>query len=104
MCSANSKTTTQVVELIRLWIHENKRVFGDRMISQEDRDTLDGLLNDEVVNTFKLSKDQVYITERILFGDYMNGIDTEIRPYVFIHDLKDMVKKIEGYLEDYNSG
>jgi len=34
----------------------------------------------------------------------MNGIDTEIRPYVFIHDLKDMVKKIEGYLEDYNSG
>jgi dynein heavy chain len=104
LCSANSKTTTQVVELIRLWIHENKRVFGDRMISQEDRDTLDDLLNDEVINSFKLTKEQVYVTERIIFGDYMSGIDSEIRPYIWIQDLKDMVKKIESYLEDYNSG
>lgn len=72
------------------------------MISTEDRDTLDDLLNNEVVNTFKLNKDDVYITERILFGDYLSGIDTDVRPYVFIHDLKDMVRKIEGYLEDYN--
>lgn len=92
------------MELIRLWIHENKRVFGDRMISNEDRETLDELLNHEVENTFKLSKDEVYITERIIFGDFLSGIDSEIRPYVFVHDLKDMVKKIEGYLEDYNSG
>ena len=56
LCSANQKTTTQVVELIRLWIHENKRVFGDRMISQEDRDTLDELLNEEVINLFKLPR------------------------------------------------
>lgn len=80
------------------------RVFGDRMISQEDRDTLKELLNTEMTNTFKLTSDQVYITERLLFGDYLNGIDTEVRPYIFVHDLKDMVKKIEFYLEDYNSG
>ena len=73
-----------MVELIRLWIHENKRVFGDRMISQEDRDTLDGLLNDEAVNVFKLDKAVVYKTERIIFGDYLNGIDSENRPYVWI--------------------
>jgi dynein heavy chain, axonemal len=48
LCSANSKTTTQVVELVRLWIHENKRVFGDRMVSNADRDTLDRLLDEEV--------------------------------------------------------
>ena len=104
LCSAHSKSTTQIVELIRLWIHENMRVFGDRMISQEDRDTLKELLNTEMTNTFKLTSDQVYITERLLFGDYLNGIDTEVRPYIFVHDLKDMVKKIEFYLEDYNSG
>ena len=48
LCSANQKTTTKAVELVRLWIHENKRVFGDRMVSQADRDTLDRLLNEEV--------------------------------------------------------
>jgi AAA+ lid domain len=73
-----------VLELIRLWIHENKRVFGDRMISQEDRDTLDELLSVEMVNTFKLSREQVYQTERIIFGDYINGIDGESRPYIWI--------------------
>jgi dynein heavy chain len=104
LCSANAKTTTQVVELIRLWIHENNRVFGDRMINQQDRDTLKGLLDEEVEKVFGLTKELVYNTERIIFGDYLNGIDTENRPYIHILDLKDMVRKIEGYLEDYNAG
>lgn len=104
MCSANPKTTTTVCELIRLWIHENNRVFGDRMISQEDRDTLKGLLNEEVEKTFLLKIDEVYNVERIIFGDYMQGIDVDHRPYNHITDLKDMVKKIEGFLEDFNAG
>jgi dynein heavy chain len=74
------------------------------MISNQDRDILDGLLNEEVETVFSLSKEQVYITERIIFGDYLGGIDVENRPYVMIMDLKDMVKKIEGYLEDCNAG
>ena len=73
-----------MLELVRLWIHENKRVFGDRMISQADRDTLDHLLNEETVNAFKLTKEQVYITDRIIFGDYIGGIDGDNRPYVWI--------------------
>ena len=74
------------------------------MISQDDRDTLDELLNVETVNTFKLTRDQVYVTERIIFGDYISGIDGDSRPYIWIQDLKDLVRKIEGYLDDYNSG
>lgn len=54
------------------------------MVSQEDRDTLDELLNNEVINTFKLPKEQVYLTERIIFGDYMTGIEQENRPYIWI--------------------
>lgn len=34
----------------------------------------------------------------------MSGIDLEVRSYIMILDLKDMVKKIEGYLDDFNSG
>lgn len=74
------------------------------MISQEDRDTLDNLLNQETATAFKLSKEQVYVTERIIFCDFINGTDGENRPYIWIQDLKDFVKKIEGYLEDFNSG
>lgn len=34
----------------------------------------------------------------------MHGIDSDNRPYVMVFDLKDMVKKIESYLEDFNAG
>lgn len=37
-------------------------------------------------------------------GDYMGGIDVEHRPYNLISDLKELQHKIEGFLEDYNSG
>ena len=47
LCSAYKKTTELPVDLARLWIHENKRVFGDRMVSHEDREKLDNLVNDE---------------------------------------------------------
>jgi dynein heavy chain, axonemal len=34
----------------------------------------------------------------------MGGIDIDHRPYNLISDLKDLIKKIEGFLEDYNAG
>ena len=74
------------------------------MISQDDRDVLADLINDEIQNTFQLTKEEVYVTERIIFGDYLGGVDTDFRPYILISDLKVMVSKIEGYLEDFNSG
>jgi dynein heavy chain len=47
VCSADRKSTTQMMDVIRLWIHENIRVFGDRMVSTEDRETLNDMLNGE---------------------------------------------------------
>jgi dynein heavy chain len=40
VCSADAKTTTDVTQFLRIWVHENQRVFGDRMINDDDRNTL----------------------------------------------------------------
>ena len=40
LCSADKKTSNDLVTVTKLWVHENTRVFGDRMVSQEDRDKL----------------------------------------------------------------
>jgi hypothetical protein len=69
------------MDLIRVWIHEAQRVFGDRMINNQDRDVLLDLLITEA-GKFKLKKDDIFNSERIIFGDYMAGIDGDNRPYV----------------------
>jgi dynein heavy chain, axonemal len=103
MCGANNKLCFQPVHLFRMWIHENKRVFGDRLIDNIDRDWLDNILIEECKKTFGLEKEEVFNSSRIIFGDYMQGIDVETRIYAQVENLKDFVSKIEEYLEEYNS-
>jgi hypothetical protein len=62
-------------------MHENQRVFGDRMINNVDREVLLTLLLTEA-EKFKLKKADVFNVERLIFGDYISGIDGENRPYI----------------------
>jgi len=57
--------------MVRMWIHENKRVFGDRLIDSIDRSWLDNLLVSESEKTFNLTKKEIFRSERLIFGDYM---------------------------------
>lgn len=86
-----------------MWIHENNRVFGDRLINNIDRNWLENILTEECKTTFNLKKEEVFNSSRIIFGDYMQGIDVENRIYAQVENLKDFVSKIEDYLEEYNS-
>lgn len=106
VCSAHKQTVVTKSDLLRLWVHENTRVFGDRMISDQDREVLNELMYGETERLFQVTKQVVLDRERIIFGDYMNGIEQDVnaRSYQIVNDLKLMVTKIEEYLEDYNAG
>jgi hypothetical protein len=51
------------------------------MINEADKSVLLDLLLAEVAK-FSLKKEQVFNVERIIYGDYYNGIDGENRPYL----------------------
>lgn len=99
----NNKTVKTKVELLRLWFHENKRVFGDRLNDNPDRKYMDDLLLEKAQVKFAISRDELFNAERIIFGDFLDGIDVTERVYRQIDDLRGMQSKIEDYLEDYNS-
>jgi len=103
VCGAYVKECVDKLDLVRLWYHENIRIFGDRLVSNEDRATLDGIICEQVTSKFKLSRENVFISERLSYGDWMDGNIEESRPYKLIADLTAMQKKVEDYLEDYNS-
>jgi dynein heavy chain len=85
VCTADAKQTTQPVQLMRLWIHENQRVFGDRMTIPDKEILIDLLLVE--ADKLKLKKTDIFNADRLLFGDYIAGIDGENRPYLQITDL-----------------
>lgn len=100
--TANQKLTQAPVELLRIWFHENTRVIGDRLINNGDRQFLSGLMEEQILTKFKVDKEQLYNSERIVFADFLEGIDVETRIYRQVEDLKMFQTKIEEYLVEYN--
>lgn len=70
-----------------MWIHENLRVFGDRMINDNDRQVLVNLCLKET-DKIGLKKDAIFNVQRLIYGDYFYGIDGENRPYLQIEDIQ----------------
>lgn len=99
---ANQKLTQMPVELLRLWFHENTRVIGDRLINNTDRKFLSGVMIEQCETKFKVAKDDLFNAERIIFADFMEGIDVDVRIYRQIEDLRGLQTKIEEYLVEYN--
>lgn len=52
MCS--SKSITKPEQLARLWCHESKRVFEDRLINREDHAWFKQLLQQRVTDNFQM--------------------------------------------------
>ncbi|XP_030596674.1 dynein heavy chain 3, axonemal isoform X2 [Archocentrus centrarchus] len=101
-------------KLIRLWIHEVYRVFYDRLIDDEDKETFFNIVKDKTSNFFKKSLDKLLnhlslggkvVDESIrslFFGDYANS-DSDTRDYDEITDFHALQEVMEFYLDEYNS-
>lgn len=73
------------------------------MINEADKEVLLELLLDQAERKFDAKKADIFENDRIIYGDFGFGMEGEARPYQILNDLPAMVKKIEEYLEDYNS-
>ncbi|KAI3358460.1 hypothetical protein L3Q82_014895 [Scortum barcoo] len=101
-------------KLIRLWIHEVYRVFYDRLIDNEDKETFFGIIKERTSSLFKqsmekllshLSPDGKVVDESIrslFFGDYAKP-DSEVKAYDEITDLCALQEVMEFYLDEYNN-
>jgi len=102
ICSASSKHCPEVVHIVRLWYHENLRVFHDRLTTEEDREFMKNILKSKFPD-FKVTAQDVLNADRIIFGDFMQGRDVEPKVYTQIDDLNSLLNRMENYLEDYNA-
>ncbi|KAL4464296.1 hypothetical protein ABPG72_011341 [Tetrahymena utriculariae] len=101
ICSASNKHCVEPSDMAKLWYHENMRIFHDRLIDEEDREYLKDMLVSQF-EKFNLTKEEVLSMDRIIFGDFWFGRETESRPYIQVPNLKQLMSKMEEFQEEYN--
>lgn len=101
MCNASQKYCNDKVITVRLWYHENMRIFHDRLINDDDREYLKDILSQQFVK-FGFQREEVINVERVLFGDFMQGREVDPRHYIQLANTGNMILKMEEYQEEFN--
>lgn len=102
-------------KLVRLWVHEVYRVFHDRLVDENDQETLFGMVRYTCYDQLRVPLDKVLAgllkeeeTEvrsshirNLFFGNYMEP-DADTKIYDEVTDLEDLQTKVDYYLFEYN--
>lgn len=102
LCQATPDFFQSGKQFVRLWRNEVIRVFGDRLVSDSDRQFVDKLISTLVVNSFEADED--YITKSpILFGDFRHALQEEhARLYEDLLDYTAVKAIFQEILSEYN--
>ena len=90
------------LDLLRLWWHENCRVFQDRLVNDEDRLWFESLLDGHLKQDFTSSKKEVISSQLLIYSDIMRPGGPENKAYEEITDFDKMNRVIAESLEEYN--
>jgi dynein heavy chain len=101
--NATPKNMSTKEIFLRLWIHESCRVFQDRLVDEIDRGIFTELLTEQLKENFQLDMKELCTADRLIFGDYTDGVNADPKVYVEIPDMEGVRKMIDDYLEDYDS-
>ena len=84
--------------LLKLWVHEENRVFRDRLIDADDRTKFNGMIKDMLSK--HLDADwEVDDFANLKFGDYLNREEKEYQKVADTHVFHELLVE---YLEEYN--
>lgn len=117
ICMIDKTKCTSIDTVIRLWAHETMRVFGDRLINDDDRMWMLEALKDTVRAPFSASFDTTFRhldidgdgkidkldeIRGLLFGDLLVPYGLTERPYEEIQDIDKCIECCNEALAQYN--
>ena len=96
-------------DIFRLWIHESRRVFQDRLIDEQDRSWFEKMQGEVVVKHFKkpmkgIVGDGADGKGLLLYADFLNkNLEYEQRKYCQVTELPGTLSIVNEFLAEYNA-
>lgn len=86
--------------LVRMWVHECMRVFHDRLIFEEDRDTFMGFLKN-ALREFEF-KEEAILEQPLIYTSFISAAEGHDKAYLPIKDTAHLKHVLENKLAEYN--
>eukprot|EP00731_Ephydatia_muelleri_P012058 Em0006g952a len=88
------------LDLVRVWLHETCRVYGDKMIEDKDMETFANLKADIVKTSFEDMDQEVLKAEPLIYCHFASGIGEP--KYLAVPSWESLKKILEEALDSYN--
>ncbi|KAB0366479.1 hypothetical protein FD754_010635 [Muntiacus muntjak] len=88
------------LDLVRLWLHEAERVYGDKMVDEKDQDTLHRVTIASTKKFFDDLGDELLFARPNIFCHFAHGIGDP--KYLPVTDLAPLNKLLVEVLDSYN--
>merc|ERR1719506_302839 len=110
MCVCTRESLPKIDDLVRCWVHENERVFKDRLINRPDQNWFNNKCKSLMDKHFKRTIDQVMRPvpegtpgggfQELFFCDF---VDPKTQCYQEVAQLDLLVQKVTECLDDFNT-
>ncbi|KAI9221923.1 dynein heavy chain and region D6 of dynein motor-domain-containing protein [Blastocladiella britannica] len=97
---AQKDVLKEPVELVRLWIHETTRVYGDKLLELADMQALTVMQRESAKKNFEDMDQSVIFAEPLIYTHFAGGIGEP--KYCGAKDWGSLKKILEEALEQYN--
>ncbi|KAL4676954.1 hypothetical protein H8957_008548 [Semnopithecus entellus] len=88
------------LDLVRLWLHEAERVYGDKMVDEKDQETLHRVTMASTKKFFDDFGDELLFAKPNIFCHFAQGIGDP--KYVPVTDVAPLNKLLVDVLDSYN--
>merc|ERR1719506_2853849 len=88
--------------MVRLWSHELKRVFEDRLTTSDDHEWFVSQLTECVSSKFGMKWSDIVRTERLLYCDFVDP-NADPRVYQEVEDIDKLKLVVNDFLEEHNA-
>ncbi|XP_017734864.1 PREDICTED: dynein heavy chain 17, axonemal isoform X5 [Rhinopithecus bieti] len=88
------------LDLVRLWLHEAERVYGDKMVDEKDQETLHRVTMASTKKFFDDLGDELLFAKPNIFCHFAQGIGDP--KYVPVTDVAPLNKLLVDVLDSYN--